>query len=593
VPRLALLLPARNAAADLPGWFAAVEGFADAVVALDDGSTDETGAILASQPAVSVLLRNPVRATYAGWDDRANRQALLDACADLEVDWILQLDADERLHPDDARALRTAIDHGLLDPDDGYLLQVLRVVDGSDGYDEDHLWVGRLFGHRPGAQLPEEALHLVPLPEVIPPERRRRTTLRILHHGSATPERRAARVAKYREADPDHRWQASYERLAIAPREVRRAGARPPQLPVVRHRTASPEIEAAAVRSLGAGAPLVSVIVISRDDEDVIHRSLCAIESQVLDGDVEVIVVTSGTDATASIVRAQHPDARLIVLDHPALPGEARNAGLAVATGRYVTFPGSHVELLPGSLDARVARHLEGWAMVAGSVHNGTGGAAGWATYFLDHAGVLPGRPTNVLDVAPGACSYLREAIAVVGGFPEDVRAGEDTIVNTALFDLGYGAIREQAAGYVHHSRCRTIPVLVRHHHERGRGLGQMILRSTPPDRPLVNRRRIRSLGLRYVPARLHRTHRYTMAYGGELRGRWLRVAPVSLLAILGAWTGVWRELLRPGAGALDRIAGGPHGARRLARAARASVGGRLARLAARLRSRATRSPST
>ena len=36
------LLPARNAAADLPGWFDSRRRFADAVVALDDGSTDDT-----------------------------------------------------------------------------------------------------------------------------------------------------------------------------------------------------------------------------------------------------------------------------------------------------------------------------------------------------------------------------------------------------------------------------------------------------------------------------------------------------------------------------------------------------------------------
>jgi glycosyltransferase involved in cell wall biosynthesis len=108
VRRLVVALPARNCAADLPDWFAAVQPFADAVVALDDGSTDGTGDVLAAHPLTKVLLRNPQRSGYSGWDDRANRQALLDVCGSAEPDWVLQLDADERLPSADGAALRRA-----------------------------------------------------------------------------------------------------------------------------------------------------------------------------------------------------------------------------------------------------------------------------------------------------------------------------------------------------------------------------------------------------------------------------------------------------------------------------------------------------
>lgn len=572
--RLVVALPARNCAADLPDWFAAVEPFADAVVALDDGSTDATAEVLAAHPLTEVLLRNPRRPGYAGWDDRANRQALVDACATVAPDWVLQIDADERLPLADGLALRHAIDHDALDRDAGYVLQVLRAVDDEHTYDEDHLWVGRLFAHRPGLELPSETLHLVPLPTSIPAERCVRSTLRIVHLGSATPARRAARVAKYREADPDHRWQADYAHLAVSPSCVHPVPPRPPNLPVVPG-TAWPgeDVEADAH---GADEPLLSIVVISRDDEDVIARSLQAITGQVTPFLVQVIAVTSGTDATASIVRQRFPDVELVVIDHPALPGEARNAGLARARGRYVSFPGSHVELVPDSLLARARRHREGWAMVAGAVHNGTTTPAGWATYFVDHSGSLPERPSGPLGVAPGACSYLRCALEAAGGFPEDMRTAEDTTVNTALFLLGYGAFRDQHASYIHHSRCRTSGAVLRHHHERGRGLGQMVLRSTPPDRPLLTRSRVIGLGLRYVSGRFRRTHRNIWRFGGRLRGRWLVVSPLGLAAIVSAWAGAWREILRPEAGALDRLAGGAPGgpllARRAARTLRAAL---------------------
>src|SRR5205823_9537803 len=134
---------------------------------------------------------------------------------------------------------------------------------------------------------------------------------------------------------------------------------------------------------------------------DRIERSVRAVVEQRCDQPFEVIVVTSGTDRTAEIVRDRFPDVTLVELPHPALPGEARNAGLAVARGDYVSFPGSHVELAQGSLAARLRAHRAGHPMVTGTTLNGTETAAGWASYFLDHSSVLPGRPSAPLPVPP------------------------------------------------------------------------------------------------------------------------------------------------------------------------------------------------
>lgn len=209
--RLVCLLPARNCASDLPGYFASASHFADAVVALDDGSTDGTRAALAREPAVVRLLENPVRTTYAGWDDAANRNRLLHAAGELEPDWILFLDADERIAQDEASALRSFI-AGPARPGYGYLLEVYRML-GASEFEQPPLVVGRLFAHEPGQTLPTTRLHLVALPMRIPRRRWVRTTLRIQHFGSSTPERRAARYAKYLQADPHRRFQNSYEHL--------------------------------------------------------------------------------------------------------------------------------------------------------------------------------------------------------------------------------------------------------------------------------------------------------------------------------------------------------------------------------------------
>jgi hypothetical protein len=70
---VACLLPVRNCARHLPDWFETVRPLADTVIALDDGSTDDSVEVLARSDLVDVLLRNPRRDSYREWDDAANR----------------------------------------------------------------------------------------------------------------------------------------------------------------------------------------------------------------------------------------------------------------------------------------------------------------------------------------------------------------------------------------------------------------------------------------------------------------------------------------------------------------------------------------
>src|SRR5204863_2203125 len=55
------------------------------------------------------------------------------------------------------------------------------------------------------------------------------------------------------------------------------------------------------------GGPLLSVIVIAQDDAAVIGRSLATVMTQECADPFEVIVVTSGTDRTADVVRSEFP----------------------------------------------------------------------------------------------------------------------------------------------------------------------------------------------------------------------------------------------------------------------------------------------
>jgi hypothetical protein len=413
------------------------------------------------------------------------------------------------------------------------------MIDDLEHYDQDRLWVARCFAPEPGDTFRRALLHFALVPTRIPGDRWQRTTIRIQHRAGLTEDRRRARFAKYREVDPDLRWQRTYDHLLDPPDQVRAWRPRSPHLPVLAN-DAIPD-----PTPLGPNEPALSVIVISHDDEAVIERSVGAVVRQELGEPFEVIVVTSGTDRTAAVVRDRFPDVTVVELDHPALPGEARNAGLRVARGRFVTFPGSHIELAPGSLAARLAAHRRGWAMVMETMVNGTRTRSGWASYFLDNATVLPGRPSYALASAPIRCSYPRDVLLEVGGFPEHWRTAEDTVVNEELYRLGYGAYFAADAVSCHHSPCETPGRLVRHHFRRGRGRGRILAMTRPDPGQRVSYRRLAKYVVLSVPGRLRHTHRNVQQWGRGLRRSYYGAFPLIVVAAIASWAGGCYELVR------------------------------------------------
>lgn len=102
MPRLSLCLIARDEARFLPDCLASVAGLVDEIVLADTGSQDRTVAIAEAAGA---------RVVHHAWADdfAAARNAALDASTG---DWILVLDADERLAPGAGTAIREAISAG-------------------------------------------------------------------------------------------------------------------------------------------------------------------------------------------------------------------------------------------------------------------------------------------------------------------------------------------------------------------------------------------------------------------------------------------------------------------------------------------------
>ena len=230
--RLLCLLPVRNGAFDLDVYLDSVAEYADGLIALDDGSTDETFDILSSHSLVLQTVRNPRRETYVGWSDIDNRRRLLKAAEDHRPGWIVWVDADEVIERSDAAVLRRFIEEEA-EHEIAYSFEVLRMIDDLQTYDKCAMWVPRLYSFAPGYTLPDRELHFELVPEQFGTASCVRTSIRILHRASLTEERRVARYRKYDECDPDRRWQESYENLLAPARNLKRLRPRQDGDPVI------------------------------------------------------------------------------------------------------------------------------------------------------------------------------------------------------------------------------------------------------------------------------------------------------------------------------------------------------------------------
>lgn len=213
------LLPVRNGTQHLAGYFQCAKRLGASIIALDDGSTDDTREWLENEPIVKAVLTNPVRPDYKGWDDAENRRRLLQACADFAVQWVLWLDADEVVANGDDERLREFLRDGAT-RDKAYGLEVLRMIGDAEHFDRGRLWVYRLFAYREGYTLPTEKLHFEPVPNEIAQDQWTRTRLRILHFSSVDHDARALRYRKYQEADPNCDWQDDYEDILDGPGQI-------------------------------------------------------------------------------------------------------------------------------------------------------------------------------------------------------------------------------------------------------------------------------------------------------------------------------------------------------------------------------------
>jgi glycosyltransferase involved in cell wall biosynthesis len=156
------------------------------------------------------------------------------------------------------------------------------------------------------------------------------------------------------------------------------------------------------------------------------------------DEKAEIVVVHSGPGDVAALLRSAGLDVALVQSEERLLPGGARNAGVATTRAPVVAFLADDCEAGPGWVRLRREAHEAGHDAVASAlVSHRPNRPIALAAHLSLFVNRLPRAQPHLAQRF--GVSYRRVLLDRVGPFRDDLRAGEDTDVNSRIG--GSGAI--------------------------------------------------------------------------------------------------------------------------------------------------------
>jgi glycosyltransferase involved in cell wall biosynthesis len=178
----------------------------DGIIALDDGSSDGSAELLAQHEALIELLRRP--GDRPTWDEVGNHRLLIAAALRHAAEWILCIDADERLERQFRARAERAIARGRLLGFSAFAVRLRELWDQPHQYRTDGIWgrkmVARLFRARQDHEYDPAPLHGIKAPlQARCFGRFPGADLTIYHLGMLRPEDREARRRRSERADPE------------------------------------------------------------------------------------------------------------------------------------------------------------------------------------------------------------------------------------------------------------------------------------------------------------------------------------------------------------------------------------------------------
>jgi hypothetical protein len=231
--RILCVMQLHNEARYLKGCLAHLRGHVAGVIALDDGSSDDTGALLQQDPQVLECITMPVRHPHV-WNELHNKQVLLERARAHGADWVLVCDADERFETAFLESLHHIARAFSLTPLAAVEISVRDLWNSPTQYRIDGAWSdktqARFFRLPPEISFAKnQALHGSWLPDASVAQAH---MVRMYHHlyhlKSIRHEDRVLRRDFYQRMDPEHRFQSiGYSYLADEPATLRLESIRP------------------------------------------------------------------------------------------------------------------------------------------------------------------------------------------------------------------------------------------------------------------------------------------------------------------------------------------------------------------------------